>query len=434
MKNSSIKSIIAREILDSRGNPTLKTCIVLESGLFGEASVPSGASTGSHEALELRDGDPSRYLGKGVLKAVAHVNEIIAPKIIGMDPLKQEEIDAKLIDLDGTPSKKNLGANAILSVSLASAHAAAQTKGVPLFEHIGNRTSYRLPVPMINILNGGSHADNNVDIQEFMIVPAGKPLFSEAIRTAAEVFHNLKKILKSKGYSTSVGDEGGFAPHLKSNEEAMELILESIQKAGYDPGKEVYLALDVAASEFYEEGEYVFKKSDGSRKNADQMIDFYKNLIGKYPLISIEDGFSEDDWDNWKKMTEKLGEKIQIVGDDIFVTNPERLKRGIEMGAANSILIKLNQIGTLTETIKTVEYAHKNGYTSVISHRSGETEDTFISDLSVALDTGQIKTGSLCRSERVAKYNRLLEIEFLLQDKGSYAGWQAYNKYIDAPR
>lgn len=430
MTKTIIKEIRAREILDSRGNPTICTWVFLFSGAIGKASIPSGASTGTHEALELRDGDPSRYLGKGVLRAVSNVKNIIAPEIVGLDALFQEKIDKRLIQLDGTSSKKNLGANAILSVSMATAQAAAQSLNLPLYEYLGKRKNYLLPAPQINILNGGSHADNNVDIQEFMVVPAGTPNFAEAIRAAAEVFHHLKKILRKKGYSTAVGDEGGFAPNLKSNEEALELILESIQKAGYKSRKDIFLALDVAASEFYVDKKYIFKKSDGSKKTIDQMIDFYKSLLDNYPIISIEDGLAEDDWGGWKILTDELGHRIQLVGDDIFVTNMERLKTGIKKGIGNSILIKLNQIGTLTETIETVKYAHEKGYSTVISHRSGETEDTFIADLSVALNAGQLKTGSLSRSERVAKYNRLLEIEEELEDKGSYAGTQAFSKYI----
>lgn len=430
MAKTTIAEIRAREILDSRGNPTVSAQVILDSGAVGKASIPSGASTGKHEALELRDADTSRYLGKGVLRAVGNVQKIIAPQIVGMDALRQEEIDKKLIQLDGTPAKNNLGANAILSVSMAVTAAASQALNLPLYKYLGKRENYRLPVPLINILNGGSHADNNVDIQEFMIVPAGRPNFSEAIRASAEVFHNLKKILQKKGYSSAVGDEGGFAPNLKSNEEALELILESIVKAGYKPGRDVYLALDVAASEFYQDKKYVFKKSDGSKRTSDEMVSYYQDLVKKYPIICIEDGFSEDDWEGWKEMTEVFGRKIQLIGDDIFVTNPDRLKKGVEQGVANSILVKLNQIGTLTETMETVSYAHQKGYSSVISHRSGETEDTFIADLSVAVDSGQIKTGSLSRSERVAKYNRLLEIEEELKDKGSYAGKKAYQKFI----
>ena len=430
MANTTITEIRAREILDSRGNPTISTKVFLSSGTVGKAAVPSGASTGKHEALELRDGNASRYFGKGVLKAVANVKEIIAPQIVGLDVREQEEIDKRLIQLDGTPSKKKLGANAILSVSMAAADAASQAMSVPLYSYLGKRETYRLPVPMINILNGGSHADNNVDIQEFMIVPTGGPNFSEAIRMSAEVFHHLKKILQKIDYSTAVGDEGGFAPNLKSNEEALELILESIQKAGYRPGKDIFLALDVAASEFFADKRYFFKKSDGSKRSSDEMIDFYESLVQKYPIISIEDGFAEDDWEGWNLMTEQLGQRIQIVGDDIFVTNLERFKKGVEMKIGNSILIKLNQIGTLSETIETVRYAHEKNYSTVISHRSGETEDTFIADLSVAVDSGQIKTGSLSRSERVAKYNRLLEIEEELKDKGSYAGSQVFARYV----
>lgn len=427
---TKITEIRAREILDSRGNPTIKARVCLSSGVIGEASVPSGASRGRHEALELRDEDPSRFLGKGVLKAVSHVRDVIAPEIVGMDALKQQEIDNRLLQVDGTPSKKKLGANAILSVSMAVSNAASKALGLPLYSYLGKRETYRLPVPLINILNGGSHADNNVDIQEFMVVAAGRPSFSESIRASAEIFHNLKKILKSKGYSTAVGDEGGFAPNLRSNEEALDLILESIQTSDYKPGTDVYLALDVAASEFFMDKKYVFKKSDSTEKTVEQMIEFYKSLIQKYPIISIEDGFSEDDWQGWKNMTDVFGDKIQLVGDDIFVTNPERLKKGVEKGIANSILIKLNQIGTLSETIETVNYAHQMGYSTVISHRSGETEDTFIADLSVALNSGQIKTGSLSRSERVAKYNRLLEIEEELKDKGIFAGSKAFARFI----
>jgi enolase len=429
MTETAITEIRAREILDSRGNPTISTQVFLSSGAVGKAAVPSGASTGTHEALELRDGNISRYFGKGVLKAVANVKEIIAPHIVGLDALDQEEIDKRLIQLDGTPSKKKLGANAILSVSMAAAQAAAQATSLPLYNYLGKKETYRLPVPMINILNGGSHADNNVDIQEFMIVPIGSPNFSEAIRISAEVFHHLKKILQKKDYSTAVGDEGGFAPNLKSNEEALELILESIQKAGYKPGEDIFLAIDVAASEFFTDKKYFFKKSDGSKRSSDEMVNFYESLVQKYPIISIEDGFAEDDWEGWKLMTEVLGHRIQIVGDDIFVTNLERFKKGVEKKIGNSILIKLNQIGTLSETIETIRYAHEKEYSTVISHRSGETEDTFIADLSVAFDSGQIKTGSLSRSERVAKYNRLLEIEEELKDKGTYAGSQVFARF-----
>jgi len=430
MSKTTITEVKAKEILDSRGNPTLRTWISLSHQFKGISSVPSGASTGKHEALELRDGESNRYLGRGVLKAIANVKEIIAPKILGMDALEQEALDNQLNLLDGTPNKSRLGANAILSISMSVAQAAALASELPLYAYLGKRNEYLLPVPLINILNGGSHADNNVDIQEFMIAPAGFPSYSEALRAGTEVFHHLKKTLKTKGYNTSVGDEGGFAPNLGSNEEALELILQSIQNAGYAPGKNVYLALDVAASEFYIDGKYVFKKSDGSEKTIDQMIDFYKALVEKYPIISIEDGFDEDDWEGWKILTDELGGRIQLVGDDIFVTNLDRLKKGIADGIGNSILIKLNQIGTLTETLNTISYAHNNGYTAVISHRSGETEDTFIADLSVASNAGQIKTGSLSRSERVAKYNRLLEIEDELGRRGSYAGIQPFAKFI----
>jgi enolase len=430
MSKTTIEKVTASEILDSRGNPTLRTWVSLSDQVRGTSSVPSGASTGKHEALELRDGDAGRYLGKGVLKAVSNVEKIIAPEIIGMDPRDQDAVDKRLLLLDGTPNKSKLGANAILSVSMSTAQAAALESGLPLYAYLGNREKYLLPVPLINILNGGSHADNNMDIQEFMIAPAGFSSYSEAIRAGAEVFHHLKKTLKTKGYSTSVGDEGGFAPDLGSNEEALELILQSIQNAGYTPGKDMYLALDVAASEFYIDGKYVFKKSDGSEKNVDQMIDFYKALVEKYPIISIEDGFDEDDWEGWKIMTDELGEKIQLVGDDIFVTNLDRFKKGVANGIGNSILIKLNQIGTLTETLNTITYAHQMGYTAVISHRSGETEDTFIADMSVASNAGQIKTGSLSRSERVAKYNRILEIEKELGPSGTYAGIQPFEKFM----
>jgi enolase len=430
MSKTTIKEIKSREILDSRGNPTLSTTVILESGLSGIASVPSGASTGKREALELRDGDPKRYLKKGVLKAIDNVKKVIAPEITGLDSSEQKKIDKTLIDLDGTPSKKNLGANAILSVSMAAAAASAKALGLELFEYLENRDCYQLPVPLINILNGGSHSDNNVDIQEFMIVPISSPNFAEAIRMSSEVFHNLKEILKKKGYSTAVGDEGGFAPDLKSNEEALELIFESIKKAGYKPGKDIFMALDAAASEFYEENKYVFKKSDGSKKDTKEMIHFYKEIINHYPVISIEDGFAEDDWSGWEEMSKEFGNDIQIVGDDIFVTNLKILKQGIEKGIGNSILIKLNQIGTLSETIETVKHAQKSGYSCVISHRSGETSDTFIADLSVALNTGQIKTGSVSRGERIAKYNRLMEIEEILDKKGSYTGKKAFSKYI----
>ncbi|MCJ7579894.1 MAG: phosphopyruvate hydratase [Candidatus Aminicenantes bacterium] len=432
MPQAKIQAVHAREILDSRGTPTITTTVMVQSGITGVASVPSGASTGTHEALELRDGDSTRYFGKGVLKAVSNVNSIISPQVIGMDAIHQEELDNLLLRLDGTTAKSNLGANAILSVSMAAAQASAKTLGLPLFDYLGKKNKYRLPVPLINILNGGSHADNNVDIQEFMIAPSGRPSFSEAIRAAAEVFFNLKTILKQNGYSTAVGDEGGFAPNLKSNEEALDLIMESIHKSGYSYGQDIWLALDVAASEFYEDNKYVFKKSDGSKKDIGQMLEFYQTLVKNYPIISIEDGFAEDDWEGWNALTEALGHKIQLVGDDIFVTNIERFQKGIDQNIANSILIKLNQIGTLTETAATIKLAQEKEYSTVISHRSGETEDTFIADLSVAIDAGQIKTGSLSRSERVAKYNRLLEIEEDLGDRGTFAGRDVFSKFLSS--
>ena len=428
--STRISKVKAMEILDSRGNPTVRCWVWLENGSCGVASVPSGASTGTHEALELRDGDPRRYLGKGVMKAIRNIEEIIAPAISGLDALNQEALDQRLLELDGTANKSRLGANAILSVSLAAAVASARAQNKPLYEALCFRPRYRLPVPMINILNGGFHADNNLNIQEFLIVPAGAATFAEAIRMAAEVFHHLKKILKSKGYSTAVGDEGGFAPHLREDEEALALIAESIEAAGYRLAEDIYLALDVAASELYEEGQYVFKKSDGSRHSVEEMISFYKKLKDKYQLISLEDGLAEDDWEGWKKLTQEMGQSLQLVGDDIFVTNLERFRRGLKEKIGNSILIKPNQIGTLTETIRTIEEAQKNGYGTVISHRSGETEDTFIADLSVAFDCLQIKTGSLSRSERIAKYNRLLEIESELGERASYAGRIPYKTFL----
>jgi enolase len=430
MNPLAIANVKAREILDSRGNPTIAVRVVLENGTSGRASVASGASTGTHEALELRDNDPHRYLGKGVLKAVGHVNDIIGPKVKGLDARAQKDIDALLLKLDGTPAKTKLGANAILAVSMAAADAAAKAAGLPLYAYLRPQTIYTLPVPLINILNGGAHADNSVDIQEFMIAPAGLPTFAEAIRAAAEVFHTLKKILKKKGYGTSVGDEGGFAPNLRSNEEALDCIVESIQAAGYTPGRDIYLALDPAASEFFENGRYVFKKSNGAVRTPSEMVEFYAGLVERYPIISIEDGHAEDDWAGWKEMTETLGTKIQIIGDDLFVTNLARFKRGVAEKITNAILIKLNQIGSLSETVEAVDYAHAHGFAAIISHRSGETEDTFIADLSVALGTGQIKTGSVCRSERVAKYNRLLEIEDELGTRAVYAGKKAFAKYL----
>ncbi len=408
---SEIIDIYAREILDSRGNPTVEVEVALESGVMGRAAVPSGASTGEREALELRDGDKSRYLGKGVLKAVEHVNEVIAAELIGWEASDQIGIDKKLLELDGTDFKTKLGANALLGVSMACAKAAAEDAGLPLYQYIGGANAKELPLPMMNILNGGEHADNNVDIQEFMIMPAGASSFKEALRMGAEIFHNLKKVLSAKGYNTAVGDEGGFAPDLKSNEEALQVIVEAIEAAGYKAGEDVLLALDVASSELYKDGKYVLENEAQPEKTAADMVAFYEDLVSRYPIISIEDGMAENDWDGWKLMTEKLGDKIQIVGDDLFVTNTKILKEGIDKGIANSILIKVNQIGTLTETLEAIEMAKRAGYTAVVSHRSGETEDTTIADLAVATNAGQIKTGSLCRSDRVAKYNQLLRIE-----------------------
>lgn len=423
---SQISDVFAREILDSRGNPTLEVEVYLESGEMGRAAVPSGASTGEREALELRDGDKSRYLGKGVLKAVDNVNDVIADQIIGMEAADQIGIDRKMLELDGTEYKSNLGANAILGVSLAVAKAAADEAGLPLYQYIGGVNAKELPLPMMNIINGGAHADNNVDIQEFMIMPAGAKSFAEALRMGAEIFQALKGVLKGKGYNTSVGDEGGFAPNLKSNEEALEVIMEAISKAGYKPGEEVLLALDVASSELFKDGVYTMANEPEPQKTADQMIDFYENLVNKYPIISIEDGMAENDWDGWKKLTERLGKRVQIVGDDLFVTNPRILSEGIQKGIANSILIKLNQIGTLTETLDAIEMAKRAGYTCVISHRSGETEDTTLADLAVAVNAGQIKTGSLCRTDRVAKYNQLLRIEDELDSTAIFRGREVF--------
>jgi enolase len=427
---TTIVEIKAREILDSRGNPTIEVDVYLESGAMGRAAVPSGASTGENEAIELRDKDETRYLGKGVLKAVENVNNIIADELEGWDALDQVGIDRFLIQLDGTPNKSRLGANAILGVSLAVAKAAANHLGLPLYRYIGGVNAKVLPVPLMNILNGGKHADNNVDIQEFMIVPVNAPSFSEALRMGVEVFHSLKSVLKSKGYNTAVGDEGGFAPNLKSNIEAIEVILEAIEKSGYKAGKDVFLALDPAASEFYEDGKYIFFKSDKSEKTPEQMVKFYEELVKQYPIISIEDGMSEHDWEGWKMLTEALGKKIQLVGDDIFVTNIEIFSKGIEKGIANSILIKLNQIGTLTETLDCIELAKRNGYTAVISHRSGETEDTTIADLAVGTNAGQIKTGSASRTDRVAKYNQLLRIEEELGADAVFAGVSAFKNKL----
>ncbi|MGB9082976.1 MAG: phosphopyruvate hydratase [Desulfuromonadaceae bacterium] len=425
---SEIVDVYAREILDSRGNPTLEVEVFLESGAFGRAAVPSGASTGEREAMELRDGDKSRYLGKGVLRAVDNVNSIIAEEVIGMEADDQVGIDTKMIELDGTEYKTNLGANAILGVSLAVAKAAAEEAGQPLYKYIGGVNARELPLPMMNIINGGAHADNNVDIQEFMIMPAGAASFKEALRMGAEIFHALKGVLKGKGYNTAVGDEGGFAPNLKSNEEALEVIMEAIVKAGYKPGKDVLLALDVASSELYDKKKnvYTLENEKQKKKTPVQMVDFYENLVNKYPIISIEDGMAENDWDGWKLLTDRLGKRIQIVGDDLFVTNPKILKEGIQKGVANSILIKLNQIGTLTETLEAIEMAKRAGYTTVISHRSGETEDTTLADLAVAVNSGQIKTGSLCRTDRVAKYNQLLRIEDELDSTSLFKGHDVF--------
>ena len=406
-----IISIEAMEILDSRGNPTIRTRVSLENGVCGTASVPSGASTGENEALELRDGDKSRYGGKGVLKAVENVNREIAPELLGMIPDRQAEIDRMMLKLDGTSAKSNLGANAILSVSMAMAATAAKSHNVPLYAYLGGVSGFRLPVPMMNIINGGEHADNSVDLQEFMVIPSGAPSFREALRYGAETFHALKKILQSKGYATSVGDEGGFAPNLKSNEEACEVIIEAIQAAGYEAGKDIFLALDAAASSFCNQGSYVFQKSGSGTKNSTEMLGFYGSMVEKYPIVSIEDPMDEHDWDGFSAITKKLGDKIQIVGDDLFVTNTDFVRKGISKKAANAVLIKLNQIGTVSETLATIQLCQKSGWNYIISHRSGETEDTFMADFAVAMAGGQIKTGSASRSERIAKYNRLLEIE-----------------------
>jgi len=425
---SIIEYVEAREILDSRGNPTVEVDVVLEDGSMGRAAVPSGASTGENEALELRDGDKTRFLGKGVLKAVQNVNNVIAAEIVGLDALEQVDIDHTMIELDGTETKSKLGANAILGVSMATARAAADFLGVPLFKYLGAFHANLMPVPMANIINGGAHADSSVDFQEFMIMPVGAPSIREAVRMMAEIFHTLKGVLKAKGYNTGVGDEGGYAPSLKSNDEAPEVILQAIEKAGYKPGENVMLAIDPAASEFYDvnKKKYVFKKSDKRELSSAEMVDFWVNWANKYPIISMEDAMAEQDWDGWKLLTDKLGKKVQLVGDDIFVTNTKIFKKGIERGIANSILIKLNQIGSLTETYEAVEMAKKAGYTAVVSHRSGETEDNFIADLVVALETGQIKTGSLSRSDRLAKYNQLMRIEELLEGVCTYAGRDAF--------
>jgi enolase len=423
---SEVLSVKAREILDSRGNPTIEAEVLLDSGFMGSAAVPSGASTGSREALELRDGDPDRFLGKGVLTAVKNVNEEIGPKLMGMQARDQTGIDRFMIDLDGTENKSRLGANAILSVSMAVARAAAAESELPLYRYLGGVSASLLPVPLMNVLNGGAHADNNIDIQEFMIVPAGAPTFREALRMGAETFHHLKKVLKSKGLSTSVGDEGGFAPNLGSNEEAMEVLMLAIEAAGYKPGEDIFIALDPAASEFYENGSYILKAEAKQKKSSEEMVEFYSSWVERYPVISIEDGLAEGDWEGWKVLTDKLGEDIQLVGDDIFVTNTKILSKGISEGIANSVLIKLNQIGTITETMEAIDMAHRAGYTTVISHRSGETEDTIIADLAVAVGSGQIKTGSLSRSDRLAKYNQLLRIEEELGASGYYAGLSGF--------
>ena len=416
---SAIELVYAREVLDSRGNPTVEVEVVLESGALGRAIVPSGASTGAFEAVELRDGDKERYIGKGVLKAVDNVNEIIAPEVEGLDAFDQPGIDGLMIELDGTPSKGKLGANAILGVSLAVARAAADELGLPLFQYIGGVNAKQLPVPMMNILNGGEHADNNVDVQEFMILPVGAESFAEGLRMGAEVFHSLKKVLAAKGLACGVGDEGGFAPNLGSNREALELIVEAIKGAGLEPGKDVMLGMDVAASEMYNDGKYELK-GEGKVLTSEEMINLYEGWVNEFPIITIEDGLNEEDWDGWKLLTERLGKKIQLVGDDLFVTNTERLERGIEAGVANSILIKVNQIGTLTETLDAIEMAKRAGYTAVISHRSGETEDTTIADIAVAVNAGQIKTGAPSRTDRVAKYNQLLRIEEIVGESARY--------------
>ena len=423
---STIIDVHGREVLDSRGNPTVEVEVHLESGAQGRAMVPSGASTGTREAVELRDGDPRRYLGKGVEKAVRNVNRVIGPKLVGFDATEQAFLDRMMIELDGTENKRKLGANAILGVSLAVARAAADRCGLPLYQYLGGVGGRTLPVPMLNILNGGSHADNNVDIQEFMVMPVGAKSFSEALRMGVETFHHLKKVLKGKGLNTNVGDEGGFAPLLRSNAEAIEVILEAIGKAGFKAGKEIGIALDAAASEFFEKGRYHFRKSDGSKRTAEGMVKYYEGLCRQYPILSIEDGFAENDWNGWKLFTQSMGKKIQIVGDDVFVTNPKILRKGIDRGIANSVLIKLNQIGTVSETVDAVEMAKRAGWTAVVSHRSGETEDSTIADFVVALNTGQIKTGSASRTDRLAKYNQLLRIEEELGPSAKFEGREVF--------
>jgi enolase len=422
----AIRSVVGREILDSRGNPTIEADVVLDNGILGRAAVPSGASTGTHEAVEFRDGDRKRFNGKGVLRAVENVNAIIAPALVGEGVLNQRAVDRILINLDGSPNKNRLGANAILSVSMAAARAAAAALGIPLYRYLGGSNACILPVPMMNILNGGAHADNNVDPQEFMIIPAGAESFAESLRMGVETFHALKAVLSKKGYTTSVGDEGGFAPNVKSNEEALDLIMEAVQNAEYKAGEQIFLALDVAASEFFSEGKYHFRKSTGARLTSDQMVKLYEKWVEQYPIVSIEDGMAEDDWPGWIALTSALGEKIQLVGDDIFVTNSKRLQDGIAEGVANSILIKPNQVGTVSETLDTIELAKVDGYTTVISHRSGETEDAFIADLAVASNAGQIKTGSASRTDRIAKYNQLLRIEEELKSQARFLGNQLY--------
>jgi enolase len=424
---AEIDLIVAREILDSRGNPTVEADVHLRDGAFGRAAVPSGASTGEHEAIELRDGDKKRYLGKGVLQAVENINMLLARELGGRDASQQSDIDRRMIELDGTPNKARLGANAILAVSMAVCRAAARSARQPLYRYLGGISAHRLPVPMMNILNGGVHADNTVDFQEFMIMPVGAESFAQALRMAVETFHTLKKVLKERGYSTSVGDEGGFAPSLKTNVEAIELMLEAIEAAGFSPGNDIALALDPASSEMFQNGRYVFFKSDKSEKSAEDMVKLYADWVRQYPILSIEDGLAQDDWEGWKTLTDELGDKIQLVGDDIFVTNTDRLAQGIDEGVANSILIKLNQIGTVTETIEAIELAKRSSYTAVVSHRSGETEDAFIADFTVGLATGQIKTGSCSRTDRIAKYNQLLRIEEELGETAEFPGKSALN-------
>ena len=420
MAKATIKKVCAREVLDSRGLPTIQVDVILKNGLVGRATAPAGASTGKREAVERRDGDAKRYLGRGVLQAVRSVDDEIGPELVGKDPTQQSKIDELLINLDGTANKGRLGANAIVAVSMAVARAGALAERIPLYRYLGGDTATLLPVPQMNVINGGRHAENSLDMQEFMIVPKGTSSFSEALRMASETFHRLKELLKEKGYSAAVGDEGGFAPDLRSGEEALGLITEAIEKAGYKPGEEIALALDPAASEFYEEGKYHFKKSGEGKKSSEEMVTLYTQWVGKYPIVSIEDGLAEDDWEGWEALTRALGRKIQIVGDDIFVTDPKLIRKGIERGVGNAVLIKLNQIGSVTETLEAIQVARNSNYRVVISHRSGETEDTFIADLAVAVNTGQIKTGSLCRSERIAKYNRLLEIEEELSSKARF--------------